>query len=534
MKKLAYILLACLSFGMIGCDLDTQPWDQESEEIFWGDPNSSAKALVSCYADILDANSYGFMESLSDNAYTKDLSWNSVRDVANGNYDPASPLMQAIWNNRYAGIKRCNNLLSNIDRVPNLDPELKKRQIAQARFIRAFHYFELATFFGDVPFFTHEISIEEATTISRTPKSTVIKFVLDELDAAYAELPLKEELAPTDNGRLTKGAALMEKARVLLSEGNRWAEVVEVCSQIMSGKNGSYSLYSSYGELFDSNHEGNCEVILDIQYMPQKQEHGLLGYLIPPSEGGFAAISPSQELVNDYIMLDGSHPTDAVNSYDEQNPYKNRDPRFAQTLIYDGATWKRADGTLFTIETSGSGTNGIDGPTGTTSTGYYTCKQMDYASRYDNGIKSGLNCIIMRYADVLLMYAEAKNEIGLLSEADWNKSIRLLRERAGFTADAALKYPSGKSQDEIRTIIRRERRAELAMEGLRFYDIKRWKTAEVVLNGWLHGIKQDGNILDNGYKRVDKREFDPQKHYLWPIPQAERDINKNLTQNPNW
>ena len=147
---------------------------------------------------------------------------------------------------------------------------------------------------------------------------------------------------------------------------------------------------------------------------------------------------------------------------------------------------------------------------------------------------SGLNMIILRYADVLLMHAEALAELGQLDASAWNKTIRLIRERAGFVDATALDFPGG-GPEALKNIVRRERRCELALEGLRHKDIIRWKTAENVLNGWCHGLKT-GDVVgaDNGYVRIENRVFNPAKHYLWPIPQNERDLNKNLTQNPSW
>ena len=132
------------------------------------------------------------------------------------------------------------------------------------------------------------------------------------------------------------------------------------------------------------------------------------------------------------------------------------------------------------------------------------------------------------------MNAEANAELGQLDASTWGATIRLIRKRAGFTQPSALDFPST-SQNELIQIIRNERRSELAMEGLRHKDIMRWKISEQVLNGYCHGIKTGEAIgTDNGYVRVENRQFNAKKHYLWPIPQHERDLNANLTQNSNW
>src|SRR5690606_10717643 len=136
----------------------------------------------------------------------------------------------------------------------------------------------------------------------------------------------------------------------------------------------------------------------------------------------------------------------------------------------------------------------------------------------------------IRYAEVLLNYAEAKQAMGQMDESVWNNTIRLLRQRAGFTDAEALNFPAAA---DLTNIIRRERRAELAMEGLRTDDIRRWKIAESVLNGFAHGARFGGAAVDNGYIRAQRRTFTA-KDYLWPIPSSEIGLNPNLTQNPGY
>lgn len=130
------------------------------------------------------------------------------------------------------------------------------------------------------------------------------------------------------------------------------------------------------------------------------------------------------------------------------------------------------------------------------------------------------------------MYAEACVETGDMSETVWNKTIKPIRERAGFTEASALDY---NASADIKAVVRNERRCELAFEGARYKDIIRWKIAETVLNGNVHGLYTGAPVgTENGFVVLEKRNFDASKHYLWPIPQKDRDINKNLTQNPNW
>ncbi|MFC6997073.1 RagB/SusD family nutrient uptake outer membrane protein [Rufibacter roseus] len=529
-------IIVLLFIGLISqsCkELDLAPWDRPSDLTFWQTKEDAVNAVTACYGDLYNAETYIFNESLSDNAYTKSNNGNLVRDIANGNYDASNPLLQQVWANRYAGIRRCNQVLANIDRVAELDPSLKERLRAEARFLRAFHYFVLVNHFGGVPLIENVITIDESRNVVRASRETIVNFIHQELDLAYQNLPVNTAYAETDIGRATKGAALALKARMYLYDSN-WPKVVETTEILMNGTAaGTYSLFPSYAGLFKMSNENNQEVIFDVQFMPIRRTHRIQYFLIPPTEGGYAAISPSQELVDSYLTINGRVISENGSGWNENTPYQNRDPRLRATIVYDGYPWVRADGTTTTINTRpGSGANSIGYSSNTTPTGYYVAKYFDPTAQ--NLVNSGLNLILIRYADVLLMHAEAKNELGQFNQDVWNKTIRRLRERAGFTDPNALMFPSNLGQAGLRDIIRRERRVELAFEGLRYYDIKRWQIADEVLNGWLHGMKTNNSSEDNGYERVDLRRFDPAKHYLWPIPQSERDRTNNLEQNPNW
>ena len=242
--------------------------------------------------------------------------------------------------------------------------------------------------------------------------------------------------------------------------------------------------------------------------------------------------APTQSLVNSYLTLDGEA-IEQSSTYDENNPYVNRDPRLTATVVYDNYDWSgnvndgttkkiiyiKPNSTVTTDAYSGSNAN-------QTSTGYYVRKYYD--PKHEASLASAINIITMRYADVLLMYAEAMNEQGKMTEDIWNKTIEPIRARAGFTNSNALNYPSNISQEQMRQIIRRERRCELALEGLRWYDIKRWKAGTTYLNGYVYGAK----FSENGsYIRLDNRKFIESRDYLWSVPQSQMDINPNLKPN---
>jgi hypothetical protein len=442
------------------------------------------------------------------------------------------------WRDCYAGIKTCHTLLENIDRVPKMDEALKARMIAEARFIRAWQYFRLTTWFGDVPLFDHDITLSESQTIARTPKAEVLAFVRKELDDVIALLPSKSEYSKEDKGRITSGAAIALKARTYLYE-NDWANVASTTETLIN--KGEYSLFPSYEALFLPQNEYNSEVIWDIAYVPSLRTWGNFYDLAPLSVGArLNQMAPTQELVNDYVMMNGRPITDAGSGYDENNPYANRDPRLKATVVYHGYQWTKPDGSKQTIYikpgTAPNASAKVDEYVGqgsnATSTGYYLRKYYDPSSLAS--FTSGLNLIMIRYADVLLMYAEAKNELGQMNESIWNMTIRALRQRAGFSDPEALSYNGSLDKEEMRQIIRRERRSELAVEGLRIFDIRRRKTAEAVLNDYPHGARYGEPGVANGYIQLDKRTFNAQRDYLWPVPQSQKDLNPNLGQNPNW
>lgn len=528
----AYLLLG-LGLGFAACQkLDLPPTDRPTDATFWSQPSDAASVLATGYQNLYSSEYFFFNEVLSDNAYDKsDVDGSNARNIAEGAYGTNQARITNEWSFHYSGIRKSNQLLANIDKITGLDAGLKARYMAEARALRAYQYFQLLTWYGDVPLVTTEIGVADAQGLARTPRAEVLDFVLTELDAAAADLPLNTAYAADDRGRFTKGAALALKARALLYEG-RWADVAAVTEQLLGGKAGTYSLFPSYAGVFAPANENNSEDVLDLQYNFPARTYSEQRFFIPRTEGKLVcSIAPTQELVDSYLMANGKAITDAGSGYDEASPYADRDPRLAATLVYDNYPWKRPDGSTFTIRTApGTGDNSVD-RADASPTGYYAAKYFDPTA--DANLNSGLNLMLIRYAEVLLMHAEAKNELGQLTAAEWDRTIGALRRRAGFTAAAALNFPGG-SQESLRAAVRRERRTELAMEGLRIFDLRRWRTAEQTLNGYAHGIKVSASGVDNDYLRVDQRTFDPAKHYLWPVPQRERDINPNLTQNPGW
>ncbi len=521
-------------------ELDLAPTNKFTEANYWTSPEKANMVLNMAYSQMYSSGYFFSTEALSDNIY-EGRGASSEKIISAGQADAANNRFANEWRDCYAGIKTCHTFLENVDRVEGMDETLKARMNAEARFIRAFLYFRLTTWYGDVPLFETDITLDETKEIARTSHEEVLAFVRNELDAVIDVLPTNEEYGEDDNGRITAGAAIALKARTYLYS-NDWQNVVSTCEKLInSDQYGSYDLFPSYEGIFLPENEYNDEVILDLGYVPSLRTWGEYFDYAPLSVGARVnQMSPTQELVDDYLMLNGRTIDDSNSGYDENDPYVRRDPRLTATVVYHEFPWRLPDGTIQTIyikpgsapdesaevdEYKGQGTN-------STSTGYYMRKYYDPQSLAS--FTSGLNLILIRYADVLLMYAEAKNELNEMDENLWNSTIKALRERAGFTDASALNFDASLSTTDLREIIRRERRVELALEGLRIFDIRRWETAETVLNVNPHGAQYGDPSIDNGYINLDKRSFNPQRDYLWAVPQAEKDLNPNLGQNSGY
>lgn len=536
MKLTKYITIFAASTAVLcSCnDLEQPPTNQYTDTNFWT-PERAEYMVNMAYSQMYDAGKMWRDEALSDNIC--ETRGGNMYDIRKGTALPTLGRFNDEWSNLYGGIKTCHVFLDNVESQP-IEESIKENLKAQVRFIRAYLFFRLSNFYGDIPFFTQDITLNEANTISRTPRSEVIRFIHDEMADILPILPTKQEATP---GRITKGAAAMLDARAYLYD-NDWANVENICRKFMDGNYGTYALFPSYQGLFQVENEYNEEIILERGYLEkaitwsedmQDKVTFSIGSRTP-------SVLPVQSLVDNYLMLSGYTISESGSDYDPEDPYKNRDPRMDATVIYDGYEWNKqvADwyyGSFYNIDrivfqngyyqkknpdakvtdTYQEDNNGF------CRTGYGTRKWHSPQASLD--WSSGLNIIMMRYADVLLMYAEAMQEQGKMTESVWNETIRPIRKRAGFTADKALNYPT---YGDMREIIRNERRSELAIEGLRYYDIIRWKAGSKYLNGTVRGA---------GFTTwSDVYRFDENRDYLWPVPQNQYSLNPNLGQNPNW
>src|SRR5258708_11836751 len=447
----------------VSCNkMDTAPTDRYTELNYWTSAEKANLVLNTAYSQMVDPGNFFYNEALSDNAYAGRGDVNGVLSLSSGVYDPSLNRLDDEWKFHYAGIKTSNTLLENIDRVPGMDAGLRARMVAEARFLRALHHFQLATWFGDVPLVTKTLSVAESQSIKRDPRADVIAFVLKELDDVIAALPVNTTYSGNDIGRISKGAAIALKARVLLYE-SRWADVVTECGRLIgTTANGTYSLFPSYAGLFKPQNEHNPEVLLSSGFVPELRTYSVFIDFVPISIGArLNGMAPAQELVNDYLMANGKPISDAGSGYHKSNPYQGRDPRQGATVVYDRYQWPMNNGSLKTIYIKPGTDPDPNAPdeykSGSVSspTGYYIRKYYDSTA---NNFASRLDLMLIRYAHVFLIHAEAKNEIVPLDQATWDNTIKLLRTRAGFTDPAALNYDASLSQGQFRDLIRRDPR----------------------------------------------------------------------------
>lgn len=522
MKKIIFGFLLVSLLSACSADfLDRNPLDKPSNEGFWKTEKDALAAAVGCYNGWYSMDEVLYSDCASDNAYNP-FPWEGWAVQAAGTATPNDPGMSYM---SYSNMVRYNNFLENIGR-PEMDETLRARLTAEVRFLRAWDYFLKVTHYGDVPLITEVLTISNSN-LPRTDKATVEKFIIDELNEIADKLP--DSYTGSDLGRVTRGAALTLKARMEIFT-HKYEECLNTCSEI---KKIGYQLFPDYRGLFKIANENNSEVILDVQYVENLSSTWVLGVLPPASVGGWCSINPSQSIVDEYECKDGKFIEESP-LYNPGEPYKNRDPRLGITILAPGNLY---EGTYYNPIDVEDPNGDYYAPYGRSKTGYLVRKYVDDLSDYPDMWDSGMNAIVMRYAEVLLMDAECKIELGKIDESVY-EDIDMIRKRAGMPVVDRAKYAD---QESLRKFVRHERRVELAMEGLRWFDICRWKIGEEVLNCDLNGcllgtVDPETGALNLTKERifVETRKFDPAKNYLWPIPQSVIDATPAIVQNPNY
>lgn len=485
-----------------------------------------------------------------------DITWTrgnyvNMLDLQGGQVTTETNLFYDTWDFYYNAIMRCNNILENMHTAKDVVSEdFYNRIEAEAKFLRAWNYGFLVSLYGDVPLVTTMLQLEDAQ-MARTPKEQVINLIFDDLDFAAAHLPLS--WADAEQGRITQGAALSYKARIALYHG-KYQIATAAAKQVIDMN--EYSLYPDYGELFKHKGSGSSEVILDIPFLLDVQVHQIPRYLGTRSAPGYAVLVPTQTMVDTYRCSDGL-PIDQSNDFDPQNPYANRDPRLEQSILrpgewYNNFLFQTHPDSTTTLQNVGGKINRVNNLEVTnqfaTFTGYHWKKYFDEADLPGEVARSQQNFILIRYAEVLLTYAEAKIE---LNEIDNSVTAAINEVRSRPSVQMPI-IQSSMTQSELRDLVRYERTVELAQEGFRLFDLRRWRTAEHVMPGNMLGRRVKAHWFDeivpsfNAYGKpvypdersvfqiISTNTFNPSKNYLWPIPQREMDVNSMLEQNPGW
>lgn len=538
-----YLLAGLLTAGSVSCSgfLDTAPRNQLSQKTAWKTPEDAEKFLVGCYDGWESGGTILYMDCLSDFGFSFHVH-EGFRSIGNGTMSPTSPGASFY---SYSIIGRCNLLLKQIEEIPNMPEAQKKRIIAEAKVIRAYQYFTMNFLYGGVPIIELPQNADEAR-LPRKTEAEVRAYIAKDLDEAIPDLE-----ANVTRGRLGKGAALAIRMREALYYGD-W-EVAKAKAKEIIDLN-VYSLEPSYQKLFTIDGQGSAEIIAAVQYLETVKPHDTsIGSMLNNSVGGWSSMVPTANLINLYEMKTGLTTDESGSGYDATHPFKDRDPRMSMTVCYPGANYITPEGKTAIYntldQTLPGGKKNEDYPesaNNSSKTGLTWNKYTAPANQYADVWSTNASPIVFRYAEVLLSYAEAENELNGPS-ADVYAKINLVRQRVGMPAVDQTKYGT---KDKLRELIRRERSVEFAGEGLRRADILRWKgadgkmIAETVLNGPLQrmvgtvdmtGTNPETRATINPSapaeaKLVENRIFKPHFRYL-PIPQWVIDRNPNFGKN---
>lgn len=539
MKNIKFYLLISFLSVITACDdefLDRQPIDFLSPDNFSTekDIQEAVNGIYTAY--ISDRNEPIYTDFVVDNAYYVDYQLLWTR-----NFNNETSYVVTKWTRNYSVILRANTVLHYIDGV-DMPVESYNQYKGEALFLRSLGYFDLSFFFGDVPLRLEPEGLEEANK-PLTSKEDIVNMVLDDLETAAELLPTS--YSADNRGRATKGAALAIKARVLLFN-HRYEEAAIYCQKVR--ELGVYEIRSDYSLLFLPEGEAdNKEVIFDMQFEQNAAQFGLStiwytrfrswsGYQVSLdlyeqyySTNGLSINDPNNTLYDPSIRPTGlATPSTYVKEGGYDNRFMNRDPRLHYTII---VPYSIRDYDLTTGEPI------VYYPSQQASANFTSFRVKKYVDYSDNGVNniSGVNPVIIRYADVLLMEAEALVESGTYDEGHVYDLVNQVRQRPSVMMPKVEDVEGpGLLPEDLIDVIRHERRVEFAIEGLRIFDIMRWDIgAEAYQN--LRGFRPSKlsayySNLEYEVYTVLTRSFDASKSYQWPIPKAELDANKGITQ----
>lgn len=511
MKNIIILIAVVLLTGCSKEFLDRNSLTQLGEASFWKTEKDAYLGINGIYDVLQDRIQYsgnlngtaGFTQydCFGDNAY------NAFRFEGPGNFmvaniDPSNAFFSTLWSSLYRGIGRANVALENIPKIPASEISDGARQalVGQALFLRSLFYMNLAVYFRDVPLILQVQTLENAY-VSKNSYQEVAAQVIKDLKEAVQLLP--ESYPASQYGYATKGAALGLLARFQLYNKD-YQGVLDATNTLMSL---GYALHANYAQLFTEQGEFSKEIVFSVRF---NQDVSANGEMFSATFLGAPKVDqqPMKNLVNDYYCTDGQ-PITSSPLFDPTAPKANRDPRLAASVYFRGD--------IFLLDL-----NRAFG--GNTATGFGQRKYIRNTSASAAGISvfnpGGQDFYLIRYADVLLMRAEALVELNQPDEV--YALVNSVRARVNMPRVEDVEG-SGLAQDQLRSIVRHERRVELAFEGLRYFDLKRWED----LPNAFDRAKAD---KVNGYPIV----YQPGKSEVFPIPLSELNANSNLAQNPLW
>lgn len=556
-KLTILIVILCL----VSCEdyLERKPLVSPTDETFISTKAELEQAVTACYAPLRFSMANRpfpiFLETVSDISWGREST--DMQVVGSGAHDARTDAFLTAWTYFYTGIARCNYVLTNMHRSMGVvDEALYNQREAEVRFLRALYYHYLTELFGGVPLVTKPLTLSEAQ-LPRTPKTEVVDFILNELEESAVGFTSEEALSV---GRASKEAAWALASRVALYN-EKWDAAARNAKKVIDQEGISTSLSSNYEELFQYAGEKSNEIIFSLQYLRGNKTQVLFGSFASRNANGYVNIVPIYQLADAWESVDGKS-IDESPLFDPEHPFQNRDPRLGYTLAVPGSEFLGYQFETHTdsVESWNYNLNPparIPNKDATHPYASFTgLAWRKYADVSDASFRneSELNIILIRYAEVLLNYAEAKIEEGTIDQSVLD-AINKIRQRPSVNMPPV----SATDQAELRNIVRRERKYELSGEGLRLFDIRRWKIAERVMKRPVLGrMKKDypdkAPLIDelaNAYydnipiasaaeptdfkmRVVQVRLFNKDRDYLWPIPAIEIETNPLLEQNPNY
>ncbi|WEA01485.1 RagB/SusD family nutrient uptake outer membrane protein [Mucilaginibacter sp. SJ] len=496
------ILITSLFLGACKKALDLNPNDQIATSTFYKSKADFDAAVAAVYASLQQEEfSYGmaFRDGFTDNGYNQ-FNSGAAKDFVQGNFNPTTGGYETdIYNHSYAGIARVNLFLKNLGNYKGADISDSQRKVyeGEVRFIRAFLYFQLYSIYGDVPLVTQPLDLSNQKQ-PKVPAAQVLAQITADLDYGIANLSTNAYYA--NGGHVAASSAKALKARVLLfaafgSTGTPDAAMLTQVRNLCLDLMGQYKLSTNFEDIFrDATQKNNTEIMFSVNFLAPNNTAPWDMYY-----GDWDACAPLQNMVDAFECTDGQ-PYGTSPLTDTKNQFKNRDPRLAKTVY--------ADSVYF-------GPGKVHHPSNLRPTGYGIIKFLEPNNiPYGFSTLSQQDAVILRLGEVMLMYAEAQNEIAG-PDATVYKAMADLRARVNMPA-----FPAGYTKDQMRERIRHERRVELAFEGLRHYDLLRWHIAGPVLNA----VKT--SLINYHFE---------DKFYHWPLPQTEIDKSGGvLIQNPDY